>query len=79
MVSRGCFVFASRNRRLGGGEPLPRVSAVAERLGLRTAAPAQDERPFRDLIRIPIPVDERHFVAVDEIRPILADLDGDHD
>ena len=55
-----------------------RMRAVAERLVRRPAAAAQRERPLRDLILVAVPVDQRHIVALDEIRTVLPHLDRRH-
>src|SRR5262249_38904450 len=54
------------------------MRAVAERLVRRPAAAAQRERPLRNLIRVPVPIDERHVVAFDQIRAVHPHFDTRH-
>src|SRR5438874_4495094 len=54
------------------------MCAVAERLGGRSSASAERERPLGYLIGVPVPIDQRHIVAFDEIRTVLPDLDCRH-
>jgi hypothetical protein len=54
------------------------MHAVTERFVRRSAAPAQCERPTRNLIGVPVPIDECHVVALDQIWPVLSHPDVRH-
>src|SRR5580765_606501 len=54
------------------------MGAVAERLVRRSAAAAQRERPFRDLVGRTVPVHYRHVIAFYEIRSVLSHSDRRH-
>src|SRR6266852_213950 len=54
------------------------MRSVTERLLRRSAASAQRERSARNLIGVPVPIDERHIVALDQIWSILSHFDIRH-
>src|SRR6185436_12698122 len=54
------------------------VGAVAERLAMRVAAPAQRERPLRNLVLVAHPIDQRHIVAFDQIGSVFSHFDRRH-
>ena len=52
-------------------EPDAVVAAVAERLALGGAAAAQRERPALDRNLVPVRVDQRHVIALNQTGPIV--------
>src|SRR5206468_970190 len=78
LLTRSGFVPASRHGGFGRLKSRPRVRAVTERLRRRSPAATQRERTLRNLIRVSVPVDERHIVALDEVRTVLSHFNRGH-
>src|SRR5215216_5503406 len=74
-VSLSWFVVAAWNRGFGGLESDSRVRAVTERLVRGAATAAERKRSLHYRVRIPVPVDERDVLAVDQVRAVLPDFD----
>src|SRR5450631_2826247 len=74
----GWFVLAARDCCFGRFEATSRVGPVTEWLRGRAAAAAQSKRTLWNCVGGAVPIDRRHIIALDQIRPVLHHFDRCH-